>query len=224
MKRSEINAAIRWAETLLEGSCIRLPGFAYWDMKTWRANRGRIDTIRDVMQGWDVTDFGSGDFEHIGSVLFTARNGRPDAPGTGSPYCEKYLMIREDQYLPCHFHKVKTEDIINRGGAMLSMRFFNAREDGSVDPESDVVFLSDGVERRARAGEEILIERGDSVRITPRLYHIIQARDGDLIAGEVSSVNDDNTDNYFSEARPRFSGIVEDEAPLRPLCNEYDRL
>ena len=27
------------------------------------------------MLGWDVTDFGSKDFEHIGRTLFTLRNG-----------------------------------------------------------------------------------------------------------------------------------------------------
>ncbi len=39
---------------------------------------------------------------------------------------------------------------------------------------------------------------------------------GDLIAGEVSSVNDDRTDNCFLQQRDRFSVIEEDEEVLFP--------
>ena len=38
---------------------------------------------------------------------------------------------------------------------------------------------------------------------------------GDLIVGEVSKVNDDNTDNYFMEPTARFADIEEDE-PIHP--------
>ncbi len=224
MKRSEINALLRWSESLLEKSCIRLPRFAYWNMDTWKANRDNIDSLRTVMQGWDITDFGSGDFEKIGAVLFTVRNGCLTAPGVGSPYAEKYLLIRDGQRLPVHYHAVKTEDIINRGGGQLVMKFFNALPDGSVDYESDVTVYSDGLKMVVKPGEEIVIERGNSVTITPRMYHIIAAQGGDLIAGEVSSVNDDKTDNYFAEPVSRFADIEEDEAPFYPLCNEYDKL
>ena len=44
---------------------------------------------------------------------------------------------------------------------------------------------------------------------------------GDLVVGEVSKVNDDNTDNYFLEPTARFADIEEDEPALHPLCNEY---
>jgi D-lyxose ketol-isomerase len=44
---------------------------------------------------------------------------------------------------------------------------------------------------------------------------------GDLICGEVSSINDDNVDNYNAEDVNRFSTVEEDEAILHPLCNEY---
>ena len=106
MKRSEINAALRWAENLLNESCIRLPRFAYWDMETWKANKDNIDTLRTVMQGWDITDFGSGDFEKIGAVLFTVRNGSLTAPGVGAPYAEKYMLILDGQRLPVHYTRI----------------------------------------------------------------------------------------------------------------------
>ena len=224
MKRSEVNSYLVWAKELLEGSCIRLPRFAYWSMDEWRAHKDEIDNIVTVGQGWDITDYGLDKYKEIGTVLFTVRNGSLVKPEAGVPYAEKYLLIMDGQRLPAHYHAAKTEDIINRGGGLLSMRFYNSKEDGSMDFESDVTVYSDGLKMVVPAGEEILFERGNSVTITPGMYHIIAAKGGDLIAGEVSSINDDKTDNYFSEPVSRFSTIEEDEPILHPLCNEYDKL
>ena len=63
MKRSEVNRAMVWAEQLLERNNIRLPHYAYWDIDQWAGNAGKLDTIRRVMLGWDITDFGSGKFD-----------------------------------------------------------------------------------------------------------------------------------------------------------------
>ena len=226
MKRSEINAAIQWAEAQLSVAHITLPRFAYWNMDTWRAHRDELSTIRTVMQGWDITDFGSGDFEHIGAVLFTVRNGSLKAPGVGSPYAEKYILLREGQRLPNHYHASKTEDIINRGGGVMTMRLFNHLPDGSVDTKSDVDVWSDGLKLTVKAGEPFDVTRGNSVRLTPYMYHIFGAKVGcgALIVGEVSAVNDDTTDNYWAEPTSRFADIDEDEPILHPLCNEYDKL
>ena len=64
------------------------------------------------------------------------------------------------------------------------------------------------------------------MRLTPYMYHIFGAKEGygPLVAGEVSSINDDNTDNYFSEPVKRFADIEEDEPIYRPLCGEYEAL
>ena len=226
MKRSEINMAIRWAEAQLSIANITLPRFAYWSMDQWRAHRDQLDTIRTVMQGWDITDFGSGDFPRIGAVLFTVRNGSLTQPGVGSPYAEKYILLREGQRLPNHYHASKTEDIINRGGGVMQMRLFNKLPDGSVDTVSDVDVWSDGLKMTVKAGEPFDVTRGNSVRLTPFMYHIFGAKEGcgPLIVGEVSAVNDDTTDNYFAEPVARFADIVEDEPIYHPLCNEYDKL
>ena len=42
--------------------------------------------------------------------------------------------------------------------------------------------------------------------------------------GEVSSINDDRTDNYFEERRPHFVPVEEDEELCFPLCNELSAL
>ena len=226
MKRSEINKAIREAIALLDKHHFKLPRFAYWTMQEWEANKDNIDIIRDVMLGWDITDFGSGDFDKIGAVLFTIRNGKLGREDIGSPYAEKILIFKEGQRLPIHHHAMKTEDIINRGEGTMEMLFYKRNEDGTVDYESDVEYYSDGIKCVAKAGEPVYITTGNSVRLDPYVNHTFGAKKGDgaLICGEVSKVNDDMTDNYFAEPTSRFADIEEDEPILHPLCNEYEKL
>ena len=99
----------------------------------------------------------------------------------------------------------------------------NDYPDGSVDRTGPVRILTDGIERTVPAGTDVEITRGNSMTIYPGLYHLFmpKPRSGDLIVGEVSSVNDDRTDNYFEEERPRFIPVEEDCNMLFPLCNEY---
>lgn len=224
MKRSEVNRAMIWAEQLLERNNIRLPHYAYWDIDEWAGNAGRLDTIRRVMLGWDITDFGSGKFDEIGAVLYTLRNGDVSDARVGVPYCEKYILMAEGQRLPKHYHRSKTEDIINRAGGVLSLRLWNTDAAGR-QLDTDVRVFMDGIEQSFRAGEEILVRTGDSVSLTPGLAHIFGPKRGcgDLILGEVSKVNDDKRDNYFLDEVARFCGIEEDERARHPLCNEYDR-
>ena len=46
-------------------------------------------------------------------------------------------------------------------------------------------------------------------------------RAGDVLIGEVSTVNNDLTDNIFAEPIGRFAEVEEDEAPLRLLVSDY---
>ena len=62
---------------------------------------------------------------------------------------------------------------------------------------------------------------GESITLPPRLAHQFQAVGGTVLAGEVSSLNDDETDNYFIEPVSRFPSVEEDAPPLYPLCTEY---
>lgn len=64
---------------------IHLPPFAYWTVEFWDAHPESVNEIRDCMLGWDVTDFGSSDFTHIGRTLFTLRNGSAQKPATRNP-------------------------------------------------------------------------------------------------------------------------------------------
>jgi len=225
MKRSEVNAALLWAIELLNKNNIRLPEFAYWTMDEWKANREKIGSIKKTMQGWDITDYGTGKFEEIGCVLFTVRNGVQDDPGVGVPYCEKYLLFKEGQRLPKHYHVYKTEDIIVRAGGEMAIRLFNT-DAGGRETGAQIQIFRDGIPYTYQAGEEFTVSTGNSVTLTPHMAHIFgtKAGTGDLICGEVSKVNDDNTDNYFMENTARFSEIEEDEPILHPLCNEYGKV
>ena len=226
MKRSEINNAIKWSEKLLAEYRIKLPEFGYWSADEWKKNAENIGMIRKTMLGWDITDYGTGDFDRIGSILFTIRNGDQNDSTIGTPYAEKLILVKDGQRLPTHFHYSKTEDIINRGGGILELKLYNAKQDLSVDDESDVTVYFDGIKKVVKAGVPIDVEPGGSVTLTPYMYHNFGAKRGagDLVVGEVSSVNDDNIDNHFAEPVSRFAAIEEDEAAIHPLCNEYDVL
>jgi D-lyxose ketol-isomerase len=226
MKRSEINAALSWAKDLLQRSNIRLPLYAYWTMDTWKENKPKLDTLMKVMLGWDITDFGMGDFTKVGAVLYTVRNGSLKDKDAGVPYCEKYILMKDGQRLPKHYHVMKTEDIINRTGGLLQVFLWG------IDPatgdvlDAPVKVYQDGIQYTYKPGEEILLTPGNSISLTPYIAHIFgpKAGSGDLVVGEVSAINDDMTDNYFLENTSRFADIEEDEAPVHPLCNECDRL
>jgi D-lyxose ketol-isomerase len=223
MKRSEVNSYLKAAHAMLAKINFSLPAFGYWTTEEWRKRVAETANIRALMIGWDVSDFGSGDFaKGGGAVLFTLRNGSVGRADIGTPYAEKLICYRDGQFIPLHYHAVKTEDIINRGGGRIWMELYTAKADGGIDRESPVTVDCDGVRKTVAAGERIFIEPGCSVTYRPRLYHLFGA-EGDTVAGEVSSVNDDKTDNYFLEKLPRFNEIIEDEAPLHPLCNEYDK-
>ena len=224
MKRSQINQIIRETEALLAAHQIRLAPFFNWTPEEWAEKGHECDEIRDNALGWDVTDFGAGDLDNIGLTALTIRNGNAKEPGKyPKPYAEKILIAREGQVTPLHFHWYKMEDIINRGGGVLMMQLYNATENEELDLVNPVEIVSDGVKLTIPAGGYLELQPGQSVTYTQYLYHAFWGKKGtgDVIVGEVSMCNDDNTDNRFYDVSGRFPAIDEDEAPYRLLCNEY---
>jgi len=173
------------------------------------------------MLGWDITDYGLGDFEKVGFALITLRNGNQHDPKYKKVYAEKLLMLKEGQHSPMHFHWVKSEDIINRGGGTLIIHVYND-EEGELG-KSDVLVNCDGRSYYVPAGTGVELKPGESITLWPHQYHDFDVKEGtgDVLIGEVSMCNDDNTDNRFYEPVGRFPTIEEDEAPYRFLCNEY---
>lgn len=219
MKRSEINRAIRNAIDMLTRNGIRLPPFGYWSAEAWQRLAPEGHRLRINGMGWDVTDFGGGDFPRFGAVLFTLRNGNHRNPSEGTPYAEKLIVLQPGQRLPLHFHFRKTEDIINRAGGVLMMELYRSASDDEVDRVTPVEAWCDGCYRVVQAGQPFELQTGESITLPPRMYHRFWARaDAEvLICGEVSSVNDDSADNKFGEVVSRFTSIEEDELPEWPL-------
>ena len=105
MKRSELNSIIEDTIKFMEDRGLPLPPFAYWGVPEWKAAGKENEEIVENMLGWDITDFGSGDFEKIGLTIFTFRNGnfykKDKYP---KPYAEKLLLVGDGQILPYHYH------------------------------------------------------------------------------------------------------------------------
>lgn len=226
MKRSSIEESVNWAKKLAESNNVNLPDFAVWSIEKWKQNAESAKIIFETKLGWDVTDFTSDDFDRVGCVLFTSRNGSKENVKIGTPYAEKYIFIKEGQILPMHFHYDKTEDIINRCGGVMVVELYNANKDLTVDYKSDVSVVIDGIESSYKAGELIYIYPGNSITLTPYMYHSFGAAEGkgELICGEISSVNEDNKDNHFAQKIERFSSIEENVPMTVILCNEYSNL
>ena len=88
MKRSEINALIRCAQSCFAAHQWTLPP------------RPR----------WDVTDFGLADWRNFGLVLVNLAE--------ESEYCEKLMYAQNGMTTPAHCHRKKKEDIICRWGRL----------------------------------------------------------------------------------------------------------
>jgi D-lyxose ketol-isomerase len=195
LKRSEINRILADAVSIFGGYQFHLPPWAFWNMEEWQSKGSEYDEIRTKRLGWDITDFGLGDFRKYGLVLFTLRNGAPD-PAASKNYCEKIMIARHEQYTPEHYHVRKTEDIINRGGAELVM-YLRPAEPQSGLPLNNVIRLQcDGVTRTAEPHKPLRLKPGESITLEPYVYHTFCADGGTALLGEVSRSNDDCMDNF----------------------------
>ncbi|MDB0032157.1 D-lyxose/D-mannose family sugar isomerase [Alphaproteobacteria bacterium] len=220
MKRSEINQAIIEAKKMMENYSWVLPQWGYWSKEDYINEPSVSKYLKDHQMGWDVTDFGKGLFNEQGITLFCIRNGI-QGNAQDKPYAEKLLFMREGQEIPFHSHKVKLEDIINRGGGDLAIEFVMVNEH-LKEKNENINILVDGVQVEVEPHEPLILKRGQSVTVERNIYHKFYAVKGTgmVMAGEVSQVNDDNNDNYFLEPVGRFTQIEEDEQPIHPLWNE----
>ena len=222
MKRSEINRIIKDGISFLQEQNFKLPPFAFWTPKDWLSKGAEYDEIRENGLGWDITDFGYGDYAKKGLFLFTIRNGNQKLNKYKKTYAEKIMIVGENQVTPLHFHWSKMEDIINRGGGNLMIQLFNKNLDGTL-ADTPVTVHSDGRKYDVAAGSIIRLTPGESITLHVGQYHSFWGEEGSgrVLVGEVSECNDDSIDNHFFGEAGRFPSIEEDEEPLYFLCNEY---
>lgn len=223
MKRSEINEIMAEGDKFIRSFGYVLPPFAYWSPQDMKDRRAEIDNVIGARLGWDITDYGQGKFDDLGLFLFTVRNGRQEdlKRGGGMCYAEKIMISRHNQISPMHRHWLKAEDIINRGGATLAIELYGAAEDGSFDETAGGTVYCDGIKRDFTPGEVLRFAPGESVTLMPGDWHAFWGEGGDVLIGEVSTVNDDETDNWFKDPIGRFAEIEEDVAPTQLLASDY---
>ena len=223
MKRSAINQLIRDGDEFIRSHGFHLPPFAYFTPAQLKERKSELGAMIDARLGWDITDYGCDKFRELGLFLFTVRNGLADVGGRDAAKCyaEKIMISRRDQSSPMHRHITKTEDIINRGGARLALRMYESGVDGMLERSSKVRVMCDGLERVLAGGDILTLEPGESVTLAPGNWHEFWGEGGDVLVGEVSSVNDDENDNIFADPLGRFSEIEEDCEPLHLLVSDY---
>ncbi len=223
MKRSRINEIIRESEAFIRSHGFILPPFANWTPEEFKARKDEARAIIDARNGWDITDYGAGRYDEMGLFLFTLRNGRlADLQnGRGMCYAEKLLISHENQLSPHHTHVIKAEDIINRGGATLVIELFGSDEEGRFSENHGGTVHTDGIPRPYGPGERIHLAPGESITLLPGDWHAFWGEGGTVLIGEVSTVNDDETDNVFREPIGRFAKVEEDEEPFRLLVSDY---
>jgi D-lyxose ketol-isomerase len=199
-----------------------LPPFAFWSPEDWGAKGPEYDEINRNQLGWDLTDFGGGDFNKLGLFLFTLRNGNLFEPSCKKTYAEKILIVSPGQVTPYHYHQSKMEDIINRGGkGTLQVQVYGSLDEHTLDEKSPVPVAVDGRNYTVDAGSIVRLKPGESITLFQGVFHQFWCDDAKLLLGEVSMVNDDHQDNYFLEERGRFPAITEDEPPLHLLVSDY---
>lgn len=222
MKRSRINQVMAEAQELIHQAGFRLPPFAYWTPDQFRQQA--TPAIIDARLGWDITDYGQGDFDNLGLFLFTLRNGNlvDLQAGKGMVYAEKLLISQVNQISPMHTHDLKTEDIINRSGGVLAIRLCGSDGQGRLDRDAAVNVDCDGISRRIKGGDVLRLYPGESVTLRPGDWHEFWAEGGPVLIGEVSTVNNDLTDNVFAQPIGRFANVEEDVEPLHLLVSDYE--
>ena len=62
-----------------------MPPFCNFTLNEWQNKGSEYNEIRDCMLGWDITDFGLGNFDECGFSLITITNGNLSKKNEYSP-------------------------------------------------------------------------------------------------------------------------------------------
>ena len=106
MLRSKVNSQIKLSLNYLIKKNYILPTWASWNFTKWKKNLKLAKKISKYQLSWDITDFGSNNFDKIGLTLFTLRNGKLTEKNK-IQYAEKLMLLKPNQAIPYHYHKKK---------------------------------------------------------------------------------------------------------------------
>jgi D-lyxose ketol-isomerase len=225
MKRSFIDARIDAMVAFCERQGARLPPFAFWGESDFLAGSEAAQRILEGGLGWNVVEFEPGGFARAGLSVFTLRMGdwRHLSHGRGRLYGEKLLFAEDGQRTPHHYHIVKTEDIVNRGGARFVVELVKVDRAGTPLKERFRA-LKDVKTLELEPGARVTLEPGESLTLEPFVAHAFWAEGGPTLGGEVSLANDDRTDNYFLPPLAAPAPIVEDVTRRFVTVRDHARL
>ena len=224
MKRSEINQLITEGVVLFRKMGISLPPQAHWNLETWYEHRNLAEEMRRRSIGWDLTDFGSGDFSKIGMFNYTVSNGFIDlttSKPADQPYSNKVKIVKEGQAYPRHHHRSKIEDNVVLAGTQFDIELHNVGPNDEVDMQNEVRIMRNNIWESYPPGATITLVPGERVRFEPRHYHRLFVQQGMVAVEEVSSVSDDTDTCWLPEDRvTRYPEIEEDQKPKYLLCSD----
>ncbi len=217
MRRSDIDRIIDRGREACHRNGFALPPFALWSPEEALALPDALRLMEAGGLGWAVAEFQPGRFDTHGLTVFTIRMGEQALVGSasGKLYGEKVLVAQDGQVTPLHYHVVKTEDIINRGGGRFVVELLAVDEAGRPR-DTPVEVIKDVTVLRVPPRGRVVLEPGESIQLDPFVAHAFWAEGGTVLAGEVSLVNNDATDNHFIPLLPA-AAATEEDAPARYL-------
>ena len=131
------------------------------------------------------------------------------------------MLARAGQITPIHKHNAKQEDIICRVGVLAIQVFAQDANGNFSEKEGTVEILHNGEKTSYQSGTILYLKAGERVTLRPGCYHQFWAISEYAIIGEVSTFNDDATDNVFVDKNiKRFDVIEEDEPALYRLVSD----
>ena len=158
---------------------------------------------------WDLTDFGKDRFSELGLILVNLSE--------HSEYCEKLMLSKKNQITMAHTHNLKKEDIISRFGTLAIQLWDNPEKNEG----GEFQLIRNGELVSTRSGDVIYLRSGERVTLVPGIYHAFWSLGDYCVVGEVSTANDDVSDNIFIDKTVgRFPEIEEDATPFAHLLSE----
>ena len=172
MLRSEINAAIERAKSATEATTVSIcRAFAFWTPEHRKSKGAECDETGDCKLGWDITDFGAGRLRASRARRLHASQRTFDAPALSlAPLLRKSNDRRRGAANADAQTPVKQEDIIFRAGGDLAIEVYRVGADGRLGRE-DVALVLDCVSQRVLAGHRFVLEPGQSIQLTPDVFH-----------------------------------------------------
>lgn len=235
MKRSDIDYAIERAISNAKKYGVALPLWAEWNPEEFEKN---ADGIRHQKLGWKVVDFGLGDFEHCGLVIFVLCSALVDELGEplAKPSCignyeypvtsfsRKYLFVQAGQTEPHHFHRQKArKEVSVIAGSPVRFELAWAENDTTLSSKKVDVAI-DGIWHNLPAGGAVMVNPGETITLPGNLSHVISVAEGgpDSIMLETSTANNDRNDNIFPFMTPTSKPVEEDTKARYQLLDEHE--